>query len=35
MKLGLVLFKVVNPIVLGLIFVTTIVPIGLVMRAWA
>lgn len=32
-KLGLLLFKVVNPIVLGLIFLVTIVPIGLIMRA--
>jgi hypothetical protein len=32
-KLGLLLFKVVNPIVLGLIYLTTIVPIGLIMRA--
>jgi hypothetical protein len=32
-RLGLVLFKVVNPLVLGLIFLTTIVPIGLIMRA--
>jgi hypothetical protein len=31
--LGLLLFKVVNPIVLGLIYLTTIVPIGLFMRA--
>lgn len=31
-KLGLLLFKVVNPIVLGLIFVLTIVPIGLLLR---
>jgi hypothetical protein len=31
-KLGLILFKVVNPIVLGLIYLTTIVPIGLIMR---
>jgi Saxitoxin biosynthesis operon protein SxtJ len=31
--LGLILFKVVNPIVLGLIFLTTILPIGLIMRA--
>lgn len=30
--LGLLLFKVVNPIVLGLIYLTTIVPIGLLMR---
>jgi Saxitoxin biosynthesis operon protein SxtJ len=33
-RLGLFLFKVVNPIVLGLIFLTTIVPIGLLMRAF-
>jgi hypothetical protein len=32
-KLGLVLFKVVNPIVLGIIYVTTVVPTGLIMRA--
>ena len=32
MKLGLILFKVVNPIVLALIYGTTMVPIGLVMR---
>lgn len=32
-KLGLVLFKVVNPLVLGLIFLLTIVPIGLILRA--
>jgi hypothetical protein len=32
-KLGLILFKVVNPVVLGLIYLTTIVPIGLLMRA--
>jgi hypothetical protein len=31
-KLGLVLFQVVNPIVLGLVYVTTVVPTGLVMR---
>jgi hypothetical protein len=29
-KLGLILFKVVNPVVLGLIFLLTIVPIGLI-----
>lgn len=34
MKLGLLLFKVVNPIVLGLIFLVTIVPIGLLLRAF-
>ena len=33
-KLGLLLFKVVNPVVLGLIYLTTIVPIGVVMRAF-
>jgi len=33
-RLGLLLFKVVSPIVLGLIFLTTIVPIGLLMRAF-
>ncbi len=32
-KLGLLLFKVVNPIVLGLIFLVTIIPIGLILRA--
>lgn len=31
-KLGLVLFKVVNPVVLFLIFVLTVVPTGLIMR---
>jgi hypothetical protein len=31
-RLGLLLFKVVNPVVLGLIYLTTIVPIGLTMR---
>jgi hypothetical protein len=30
--LGLLLFKVMNPLVLGLIYLTTIVPIGLLMR---
>lgn len=33
-RLGLILFKVVNPVVLGLIYLTTIVPIGLIMRAF-
>ena len=32
-RLGLLLFKVVNPVVLALIYLTTIVPIGLIMRA--
>jgi hypothetical protein len=31
-RLGLILFKVVNPVVLGLIYLTTIVPIGVFMR---
>jgi len=31
-KLGLLLFKIVNPIVLGLIFLLTILPIGLLLR---
>ncbi len=34
MKFGLLLFKVMNPIVLGLLFFVTIMPIGLVMRAF-
>jgi hypothetical protein len=34
MKLGLLMFKVVNPVVLALIYLTTIVPIGLAMRAF-
>jgi Saxitoxin biosynthesis operon protein SxtJ len=32
-RLGLVLFKVVNPVVLALIYLITIVPIGLLLRA--
>jgi len=32
LKFGLLLYKVVNPIVLGLLFFATIAPIGLVMR---
>jgi hypothetical protein len=32
-KLGLLLFKIVNPIALGAIFLVTIVPIGLILRA--
>jgi hypothetical protein len=31
-RLGLILFKVVNPVVLGLIYLTTVVPIGLLLR---
>jgi Saxitoxin biosynthesis operon protein SxtJ len=33
LRLGLVLYKVVNPVVMGLVFSTTVVPIGLLMRA--
>lgn len=33
-KLGLLLFTIVNPIVLALIFLVTIVPIGLALRAF-
>ncbi|SJZ89910.1 hypothetical protein SAMN02745126_02771 [Enhydrobacter aerosaccus] len=33
LKFGLLLYKVVNPIVLGLLFFLTITPIGLLMRA--
>lgn len=33
MRLGLLLGRVVSPIALGLIYATTIVPIGLIMRA--
>lgn len=32
-KLGLLIYKVMNPIVLGLLFFVTIMPIGLLMRA--
>jgi Saxitoxin biosynthesis operon protein SxtJ len=32
-KLGLIMFRVVNPIVLGLIYAVVIVPVGLLMRA--
>ncbi len=31
-RLGLILHKIVNPVVLGLIFLTTILPIGLLLR---
>src|SRR5579883_1157335 len=34
LKFGLLLYKVVNPIVLGLLFFITITPVGLVMRAF-
>ncbi|MGI9489817.1 MAG: SxtJ family membrane protein [Geminicoccaceae bacterium] len=34
MKLGLLLFTIVNPIVLALIFLVTVVPIGLALRAF-
>jgi hypothetical protein len=32
MKLGLLLSKIVTPVVMGLIFYTTVTPIGLIMR---
>lgn len=32
-KFGLLLYKVVNPVVMGLLYFTTIVPTGLIMRA--
>jgi hypothetical protein len=32
LKLGLVLYKIVNPVVMAVIFVTTIVPVGILMR---
>jgi len=34
LKSGLLLYKIVNPIVLGLLFFLTITPIGLLMRAF-
>jgi hypothetical protein len=33
LRLGLVLYKVVNPVAMGLVFFTTVVPTGLIMRA--
>jgi len=33
LKFGLLLYKVMNPLVLGLLFFVTIMPIGLIMRA--
>jgi hypothetical protein len=33
LRLGLLLYKVVNPIAMGLVFFMTVVPIGLIMRA--
>ena len=33
LRLGLVLYKIVNPLVMGLVFFTTVMPIGLLMRA--
>ena len=34
LKFGLLLYKVMNPLVLGLLFFITITPIGLIMRAF-
>ena len=33
LRLGLLLYKVINPVAMGLVFCTTVIPIGLVMRA--
>jgi hypothetical protein len=33
MKFGLLLSRIVNPLVIGLLFYTTVTPIGLIMRA--
>lgn len=33
-KIGMLMFKVVNPLTMALLFVTTIIPIGLLMRAF-
>ncbi|WP_421996406.1 SxtJ family membrane protein [Reyranella sp.] len=33
LKFGLLLYKVMNPLILGLLFFVTIMPIGLIMRA--
>ena len=33
LRLGLLLYKVISPIAMGVVFFTTVVPIGLVMRA--
>ena len=34
LKFGLLLYKVMNPLILGLLFFVTIMPIGLLMRAF-
>ncbi len=33
LRFGLLLYKVVNPVVMALVFYTTVIPIGLLMRA--
>ena len=33
LRLGLVLYKILNPVVMGVVFFTTVVPTGLLMRA--
>ena len=33
LRFGLVLYRLVSPVAMGLVFVTTVMPIGLVMRA--
>ena len=34
LRLGVLLNRIVNPLVMGLIFFTAILPTGLLMRAW-
>ena len=34
LRLGLLLYKLINPIVMGLVFFATVMPIGLVMRGF-
>jgi hypothetical protein len=34
LRLGLVLYKVISPVAMGVVFFTTVVPIGVVMRAF-
>jgi hypothetical protein len=34
LKFGLLLYKVMNPLILGLLFFVTVTPVGLVMRAF-
>jgi hypothetical protein len=34
LKLGLVLYKIVNPVVMTVLFASTIVPVGVLLRLW-